>query len=141
MKQMFRNVGFGAVGPVAAGIMNVEGSNRFMAQGAQNRREAMGNFYGLSRDIQGMDNMETQRFNQRLLQEETALGTAMQTGIGNMFSGADSGSNFMQTESAIDSYAKMFKEGEGGDGGFDMDKLPTWLQKMGKNKGWFDSEV
>jgi hypothetical protein len=141
MKNMFRNFGMPAAGAAASGIMNIDATNAFAAQGAENRRQALSGFYGLSKDIQGVSNAETERFNQRLLQEETALGGATQMGISNIFGGLDSAANFMQTEDAISSLNKLGKtsgDGEDGEGGFNVDSLPKWLQKLGKNKGWFD---
>lgn len=136
-KQMFRNMGFGGAGSAVERIMNVDGWNQFMAQGADNKRQAMSNLHLLSRDIQEVKDTEVNRSNTRLLQEETALGTATQKGIGNMFEGMDSASNFMQTEDAIGTYDKMGKKGEDEGGGFDPSTLPSWLQKMGSNKGWW----
>ena len=137
MKQMFRNVGFSAAGSAAEGIMNVDGWNKFMAQGADNKRQAMGNLHALSRDVQGVKDTEVDRSNIRLFQEETALGTAKQAGIGNIFGGMDAASNSMQTDSAIATYDKMGKKGEDEGGGFDPNNLPSWLQKMGSNNGWW----
>jgi hypothetical protein len=144
IKSMFRNIGLSAAGGAAAGIMGVERSNAFAAQGAANRRQGMGYLQSAVSGIQGINDMEVGRFNQRLLQEEQALGQAVQSGIGNVFGGLDAGANFMQTSDAIATYDKIGKGGTGGsgksgDGGdFNVDQLPSWLQKMGSNKGWWD---
>ena len=109
-KEMFRNVGLAGAGSAAANIMGTDALNQFAAQGAGIRRQNAGDFYGLANQVQGVNNMETGRFNEQLRAEEQALGQATQSGIGNMFGGFNSGMNFMQTESAINAWDKIGKE-------------------------------
>lgn len=103
-KQMYRNMGHGFAGSAAAAIMNLDIFNQFAQRGEDVRRQNEMNFYGMSGQIQNIQNMEVQRQNQRLMAEEQALGGAIQAGIGNMFKGFDSGMNFMKKEDSIDTY-------------------------------------
>lgn len=103
-RRMLQNVGLAGVGSAAANIMGVDAMNQFAATGANIRRQNFGQFANLAGQVDNIQQMETNRFNQRLLQEEQALGGAMQSGIGNMFGGLNSGMNFMQNEQAIDAW-------------------------------------
>lgn len=110
-RRTLQNVGLAGVGSAAANIMGIDAMNQFAATGANIRRQNFGQFANLANQVQGVQNMETNRFNQRLLQEEQALGGAMQSGIGNMFGGLNAGMNFGQNEQAIDAWKGM---GQGG---------------------------
>jgi hypothetical protein len=121
-KRMLQNVGLSGVGSAAANIMGVDAMNQFAAQGANIRRQNFGQFANMAGQVQGVQNMETGRFNEQLRAEETALGQATQAGIGNMFGGLQSGMNFMQNEQAIGAYAGMGQGG--GQGGFGGSMAP-----------------
>lgn len=121
-KRMLQNVGLSGVGSAAANIMGVDALNQFAAQGANIRRQNFGQFANMAGQVQGVQNMETGRFNEQLRAEETALGQATQAGIGNVFGGLQSGMNFMQNEQAIGAYAGMGQGG--GQGGFGGSMAP-----------------
>lgn len=110
-KRMLQNVGLSGVGSAAANIMGVDAMNQFAAQGANIRRQNFGQFANMAGQVQGVQNMETGRFNQQLNMERQALGQGIQSGIGNMFGGINAAQNFGQTNQAMDIWKNM---GQGG---------------------------
>jgi hypothetical protein len=95
-KRMFQNVGLSGAGSAAANIMGIDATNDFFAKGADIRRQNFGQFANLAGQVQGVQNMETGRFNQQLNMERRALGQGVQSGIGNIFGGINAAQNMGQ---------------------------------------------
>lgn len=113
-KRMLQNVGLSGVGSAAANIMGVDALNQFAAQNANIRRQNFGQFANMAGQVQGVQNMETGRFNQQLNMERQALGQGVQSGIGNIFGGINAAQNFGQTQQATDIYKNMGQGGQTG---------------------------
>ena len=103
-KQMFRNMGMAGAGSAAANIMGTDALNQFAAQGAGIRRQNFGQYLSAANQIQGVQNQETQRHNTQLNMERQALGGAMQSGIGNIMGGINTGVNANQFKQAAGIY-------------------------------------
>lgn len=128
-KQMFQNVGMSGAGAAAANIMSIDALNQFAAGSEAARRQNFGQYASLAGDVQRVGDMEAQRFNQRLMAEEQALGGGMQAGISNMFQGLNTGQNVGQMNKAMDVYQGM---GTGGGGGVQMPSFkPSQSPSMG----------
>lgn len=123
-KQMFRNVGLSGAGAAAANIMSVDALNQFAAGSEAARRQNFGQYASLAGDIQGVQNAEVQRQNQRLMAEEQALGGGIQAGISNMFQGMNTGQNIDWMQKAMDVYSG---QGGGASGDNQFTGLPSWL--------------
>lgn len=113
-KQMFRNVGMSGAGSAAANIMSTDALNQFAAGSEAARRQNFGQYASLAGEIQGVNNMEVARQNQRLMAEEQALGGGIQAGISNMFQGLNTGQDVNYMNKALDIYSGMNSGGGGG---------------------------
>lgn len=112
-KQMFRNFGMAGAGAAAANIMGVDAINRLATLDQQQRNFNFGNYLSTANRIQGVQDQETQRFNTQLNMERQALGGAMQSGIGNIMGGINTGINAGQMKQAADIYGGIANKAGG----------------------------
>ena len=100
-KRMFQNAGLGGIGSAASQIMNIDALNQFAAQDANIQRQNFGEYMGAARGMQSIQDAETGRFNNQLNMQRQALGGAMQSGLGNIMGGINTGINAQQMSSTL----------------------------------------
>lgn len=100
-KRMFQNVGLSGAGAAAANIMSADALNQFAAQDANIERQNFGQYMSAARGMQSIQDAETNRFNTQLNMQRQALGGAMQSGLGNIMGGINTGINAQQMSNTL----------------------------------------
>lgn len=114
-KRMFQNAGLAGAGTAASNIMGIDALNQFAANGASIRRQNAGDLYSMAGKMQGVQDAETQRYNNQLNMERQALGGATQAGIGNMMGAVGNAQKFMGQQQAMEMYKNYGMGDQGGD--------------------------